>query len=292
MLTRFCATIRNPACSIIALIAPVRLRAVASGLMIEKVRSIAMWQVSFVRIAAWEKTARLITAAGTCGKCRRFEVPTAVAAISSRNFKSKSGTRIIFLLMPLCFRSSCQRLPRCITNFGSGALVFLRGGGKRAEQAIPGDPHGRRMAQPAHAGAISDHARTRDRAARKLRAELREAQRHVQLRRLRSAIVQVDEEIRERNRLAELQRSGSRLGRDYAGPHLRHGPHRSALQALREPPWARVRRRPAAHTPALLHQRRRPQFRTGRSQRRLTLVWHEPSVSRPPARTRCSLVPF
>jgi hypothetical protein len=68
MLTRFCATIRNPACSIIALIAPVRLRAVASGLMIEKVRSIAMWQVSFVRIAAWEKTARLITAACTCGK--------------------------------------------------------------------------------------------------------------------------------------------------------------------------------------------------------------------------------
>jgi hypothetical protein len=51
-----------------ALIAPVRLRAVASGLMIEKVRSIAMWQGSFVRIAAWEKTARLITAACTCGK--------------------------------------------------------------------------------------------------------------------------------------------------------------------------------------------------------------------------------
>ena len=36
------ATIRSPAFSIMALIAPVRLRAVASGLRIEKVRSIAM----------------------------------------------------------------------------------------------------------------------------------------------------------------------------------------------------------------------------------------------------------
>src|SRR5262249_5087113 len=42
MRTRFCAMMRKPACSIIALIAPVRLRDVASGLMIEKVRSIAM----------------------------------------------------------------------------------------------------------------------------------------------------------------------------------------------------------------------------------------------------------
>ena len=27
------------------------------------------------------------------------------------------------VLVPLCFRSSCQRGPPCITNFGSGALV-------------------------------------------------------------------------------------------------------------------------------------------------------------------------
>jgi hypothetical protein len=39
---RFWATIRKPAFSISALIAPVRFRYVASGLMIEKVRSIAM----------------------------------------------------------------------------------------------------------------------------------------------------------------------------------------------------------------------------------------------------------
>src|ERR1700680_4775923 len=42
MRTRFCATMRSPAASIMALIASVRLRRVASGLMIEKVRSIAI----------------------------------------------------------------------------------------------------------------------------------------------------------------------------------------------------------------------------------------------------------
>src|SRR4029453_14284544 len=36
--------------------------------------------------------------------------------------KSRSGTRIIELLVPLCFRSSCQS----ITNFGNGALVTAR----------------------------------------------------------------------------------------------------------------------------------------------------------------------
>src|SRR5258707_13484150 len=55
-------------------------------------------------------------------QCRRFEVATPPAASLFRNFKTKSGTRIITLLVPLCFRSSCQRVPRRITNFGSGAL--------------------------------------------------------------------------------------------------------------------------------------------------------------------------
>src|SRR5207249_509680 len=59
----------------------------------------------------------------SAGQCRRFEVPTVVAANSVRNFKSKSGTRSIGLLVPLCFRSSCQSGLRSITNFGSGALV-------------------------------------------------------------------------------------------------------------------------------------------------------------------------
>src|SRR5436853_6884460 len=42
MRMRFWATIRRPAFSISALTAPVRLRSVASGLIIEKVRSIAI----------------------------------------------------------------------------------------------------------------------------------------------------------------------------------------------------------------------------------------------------------
>src|SRR5207249_7167527 len=54
---------------------------------------------------------------------RRFEVPTPPATNSVRNFKSKSGTRIIELLVPLYFRSSCQSVLRCITNFGNGALA-------------------------------------------------------------------------------------------------------------------------------------------------------------------------
>src|SRR3977135_662366 len=54
MRMRFWATIRRPAFSISALIAPVSLRAVASGLIIEKVRSIAM-------------TSSLKSADGSCG---------------------------------------------------------------------------------------------------------------------------------------------------------------------------------------------------------------------------------
>src|SRR6476660_3288500 len=65
MRMRFCATIRRPAFSITALTAPVRFRAVASGLMIEKVRSIAM-------ICPWKtaggEVAGLISAAPALGK--------------------------------------------------------------------------------------------------------------------------------------------------------------------------------------------------------------------------------
>src|SRR6266704_1635590 len=39
---------------------------------------------------------------------------------SVRNCEWKSGTRIIELLVPLCFRSSRQSVLRCITNFGNG----------------------------------------------------------------------------------------------------------------------------------------------------------------------------
>src|SRR5205823_4549809 len=37
-----------------------------------------------------------------------------------RNFKSKSGTRIIEFLVSFVFRSSYSSVPRCITNFETG----------------------------------------------------------------------------------------------------------------------------------------------------------------------------
>src|SRR5262249_55576243 len=55
----------------------------------------------------------------------RFEVPPPPAATSVSNFKSKSDTRTLKLLVPLCFRSSRQRVLRCIPNFGNGALASL-----------------------------------------------------------------------------------------------------------------------------------------------------------------------
>src|SRR5262249_5139827 len=42
-----------------------------------------------------------LIARGLPRQCRRFEVPTTPAASSFRNFKSKSGTRIVCLLVPL-----------------------------------------------------------------------------------------------------------------------------------------------------------------------------------------------
>src|SRR5205085_9383526 len=49
-----------------------------------------------------------------------------VPRIHLRNFKSKSGTRIIELLVPFGFRSSYSSVPRCITNFENRALVGVR----------------------------------------------------------------------------------------------------------------------------------------------------------------------
>src|SRR5579872_6985940 len=39
--------------------------------------------------------------------------------------KKKSGTRIVDLLVPFAFRSSCKRMLRCTTNFGKRALESL-----------------------------------------------------------------------------------------------------------------------------------------------------------------------
>ena len=68
MRKRFCATIRKPAFSIMALMAPVRFRVVASGLRIEKVRSTAIGS-SLLRVKVRPgKIARLIAAGSKRGK--------------------------------------------------------------------------------------------------------------------------------------------------------------------------------------------------------------------------------
>src|SRR5437764_13425155 len=46
-----------------------------------------------------------------------------VPRVRLRNFKSKSGTRIIELLVPFGFRSSWPSVPRYITNFENRALA-------------------------------------------------------------------------------------------------------------------------------------------------------------------------
>jgi len=61
-----------------------------------------------------------------CTSAADLKVPTPPAANSVRNFKSKSGTRIMELLVPLCFRSSYQSVLRCITNFENVALATRR----------------------------------------------------------------------------------------------------------------------------------------------------------------------
>jgi tripartite-type tricarboxylate transporter receptor subunit TctC len=40
-----------------------------------------------------------------------------------KELQIESGTRMINVLVPLCFRSSCKRVPPRITNFASGALA-------------------------------------------------------------------------------------------------------------------------------------------------------------------------
>src|SRR5262249_13587888 len=67
--------------------------------------------------------------------CRRSEAPAPPAASSFQELQIESGTRIICVLVPLCFRSSCQTVPQCITNFGNGALASAQGAFKHARGA-------------------------------------------------------------------------------------------------------------------------------------------------------------
>src|SRR5215208_2526173 len=88
MRMRFWATIRKPAFSISALTAPVRLRSVASGLRIEKVRSIAIVYVLAKR-ADW-RVAGLISAPPRDGK-RPCDAPATPFDVFSRDGHARGG---------------------------------------------------------------------------------------------------------------------------------------------------------------------------------------------------------
>jgi hypothetical protein len=103
-----------------------------------------------------------------------------------------------------------------------------------------------------------------DRARRIEPAQQGKSPRHLCLRRLRAAGLQLGSEVRERHRLAELHRADRqcRADQEDRGP-VRH-PHRSPLPPLRRPSRPRLRRRPAADRQALLHERRGDELRSSR----------------------------
>ena len=85
---------------------------------------------------------------------------------------------------------------------------------------------------------------------------------HVQLRGVRPAAVQVHDRSSRAAPAGRAFSSRSRAAdRDHRRSQLLHDAHRGALPPLRQPPRPRVRGRPAADRPALLHQRRRAQLR-------------------------------
>src|SRR5262249_55069396 len=80
---------------------------------------------TLLRSGKREQQAQRVGGPGSSPWCRRLEVPTPIWANLFRRFKSKSGTRIIDLLVPPCFLSWCWRLPRWFTNFAKrGTRAF------------------------------------------------------------------------------------------------------------------------------------------------------------------------
>src|SRR5689334_5905398 len=72
---------------------------------------------------------------------------------------------------------------------------------------------------------------------------------------MRTALVQLGDQIRERHRLAELLEAAGARSRDPPGPQSDGGTDGGAVRTLRRPPRPRVRRRAQADGPALLHER-------------------------------------
>src|SRR5262249_40557163 len=107
-----------------------------------------------------------------------------------------------------------------------------------------------------------------------------EARRHVRVRGVLPAALRIEDEVRERHRLAELlhvdpgpRRHPARLQADPAA-------HRVPLRALRRTPGPRVRRRSAADGQALLQQRPRAGVRArGREAARPAVVMRSARIA-------------
>jgi peptide-methionine (S)-S-oxide reductase len=76
-----------------------------------------------------------------------------------------------------------------------------------------------------------------------------------------------DTKYRERHRLAELLAAAAERGRHHDRQVVLHDAHRGALPPLRRPSRARVRGRPEADRPALLHERRGAEVHAGARER-------------------------
>ena len=66
----------------------------------------------------FSQEARKLASRDLCRWSHRALLPLAVGEL-----QIESRTSTIDLLVPFCFRSSCQRVLQRVTNFGSGALV-------------------------------------------------------------------------------------------------------------------------------------------------------------------------
>src|SRR5690606_36797376 len=116
----------------------------------------------------------------------------------------------------------------------------------RASRILRSGPQRGRMAYPPARGPLSRAAPGGYRAALQLTAAEGTSRRHLPLRGLRPAALLVGNEVRFRDRLAELLCGVAWGGRHQAGQVAVHGADLSPLPPLRRTPRPYLRRRPAA----------------------------------------------
>src|SRR3954454_15575328 len=110
------------------------------------------------------------------------------------------------------------------------------------------------MAEDSWAEALLSASRGGDRAALLQPASERTSPRHIRLRRVRAALVQLGDEVRKRHRLAELLEGAAGRDRNPHRPKPGDRAHRGLVRALWRAPRPCLRRRAEAHRPALVHE--------------------------------------